>query len=258
MLSQTWKAGPDESFEGIPPYAQILMSDGEGRPLVFESRMNLSRTVAISLSDLWTLRSFDTSAEGGEKRFVEGLWLGLVDYLAAGSGESHGVLHIQPNPATVGQVVQIVSEDPSLRPGPAVSGTQMRRAGESTWRTLPLDPDPEWSGIGRATWTPRQPGSYEIRYTNSEEITPLRVLDHPPEPGDWMQNKQVLAAVAEASGGQFVPFPERNTLTAGLDAPSRTVVRAGQISLRHDLLTGIALALLFCAGWGVRRLISLP
>lgn len=258
MLSQAWETGPDESFEEIPPYAQTLLSDGEGRPLIYESRLNLSKAVALSLSDLWTLRSFDTSTEGGGKRFVEGLWLGLVDYLAAGAGEMAGVLHVKPNPAVVGQTVQIVAEDPSLNPGPAVSGTQLRRAGQPDWKTLPLDPDPEWTGIGRASWIPREAGTFEIRYASSEEVTSLRVLNQTPETEDRIQNKEVLTAIATACGGQFVPFAERETLTTALDVPSRTVVREGQIALRNDLWTGIVLALIFCAGWGVRRLISLP
>ncbi len=258
MLNQAWKTGPDESFDGIPPYARSLMTDTSGHTLIFESRLNLSRAVAISLSDLWTLRSFDTSQAGGEKRFVEGLWLGLVDYLAGSGGRPSGSLHVHPNPACVGQTVQIMAEDPSLQPGPAVSGTELRRVGESSWRTLPLGPDPEWSGLGRASWVPREPGTYEIRYASSEEITPLRVLNYPPEPEDRMQNKEVLATIAAASGGQSLSFSERDSLLADMDAPSQTVVRTGQIPLRHDSWTGIALALLFCAGWGMRRLLSLP
>jgi hypothetical protein len=258
MLNQTWKVGPDESFDGTPPYAHVLMTDTTGHPLIFESRLNLSRAVAMSLSDLWTLRSFDTSKPGSEKRFVEGLWLGLVDYLTAGAGGKSGRLHVSPNPASVGQTVQIMVEDAALQPGPAVSGTELRRVGETSWRTLPLGPDSEWAGLGRASWIPREPGSYEIRYASGEETTRLRVLACPPESADRMQNQEVLAAIATASGGRFVQFSERDSITAGMDAPPRTWVRSGQIFFRHDPWTGIFLALLFCVGWGIRRLLSLP
>ncbi len=258
MLNQSWKTVPDESFDGTPPYARILMMDIAGNPLLYESRVSLSRALAISLSDLWTLRSFDTSQAGNEKRFVEGLWLGLVDYLAVGTGGKADRLHVRPNPASVGQTVQVLAEAPSLPPGPAVSGIELRRMGESSWRILPLGSDPEWPGLGRASWIPRESGFYEIRFASGEEITQLRVLDHPPELEDRLLNQEILAAISARSGGQYVPFSGRDALFADMDAPSRTMVRSGQISFRHDAWTGILLVLLFCTGWGVRRLLSLP
>ncbi len=258
MINQAWKVGPDESFESPPPYARVLMMDMAGNPLLFESNLNLSRAVTLSLSDLWTLGTFDTSRTGGERRFLEGLWLGMVDYLAAGAGKDSVQIHVFPNPAPIGQAVQVIVEDPSLRPGPVVSGTELRKLGEATWKTLPLGPDPEWAGIGRASWVPREEGSYEIRYASGEEGVLLRVLPYPPEPGDRLQNPDTLSRIATTSGGKYASFSNRDHLIQEKETPPLSVVRSESVSFRHHLLTGIVLALLFCTGWGIRRLLSLP
>jgi hypothetical protein len=258
-LDKTWEIGPDTYFPQPPPFATVLLSDRMNHALAFEARLGLSHAIAMSLSNLWTLRSF-SEASGGKDReaeFVEGLWLGIADYLSHFAGNKAAKVTLPATPPAVGHAMEWVVQDPALSPGPPVSGLELRREGED-WKTLLVTPDPERKGAGIAVWTPRRAGSYEIRYASSETVLRVQVSARPAEEGDRSLDSGFLKSLAAQTGGAYYPFLERDQVFSDFVGTPKTLTRTGRFPLRHDLWVGVALAVLFCTGWGLRRVLSLP
>ncbi|NUN97626.1 MAG: B12-binding domain-containing protein, partial [Candidatus Omnitrophica bacterium] len=258
FLDREWEIGPDSYFPEAPSFSEPLLVDRVGRTLTFETRLGLSRAAAVSLSGIWTLPAFSgKGSDSDEARFVNGFWIGLLDSLARSSGYGAPSIHIRPASPSVSQPIEILVEDPGINPGSQAGGLEIRPDG-GNWATLLLHPDPSWRGIGKATWIPREVGNHEIRYASGGAILALSVTARPPEDDDYTLNARFLESLAEAGGGRYFPFEGRHEALADFDTSSFEVPKEGRVPMRHDAWIGAALALLFCVGWGTRRLLSLP
>ena len=259
-LDEGWEVGPDSYFTQLPLTATTIFTDQRERPLVWEARFSLSRAILISLSETWKLRAFSGSGTAAERasRFLDGFWLGILDYLSRRSNPSREpkVHALPPNPS-VGQSVRIVVGDPNLIPGPPVGGLQMRKEGDD-WKNILLSPDPEWAGLGNAVWTPRDSGSYQVRYASAESLLQLEVSARPAESDDHWLDAPLLQSLATKTGGEYFPFDRRGEVFDRVSSPPLEMVRTERRPIRHNLWAGILLALWFCCGWGIRRILSLP
>lgn len=258
QIARPLQIGPDKLFEQTPPHSTFLVNEASGRSLVFETRMGLSHAILVAPENLWTLAAFGGGENSSGNSLLEGLWLGIGDYLASFSLPRKIKIEAHPNPSVVGQPVAITVYDPAIAPGPPVSGLEIKPI-DGDWQILPVSPDPEWPGSGRTSWYARQPGEYRLRYAQQEapQIS-LKVLDQSSESGDQLLNESLLRGIAEATGGKYFEFADRAQVVADLDTPPLIVQRSGSFPLRHDLRFGAGLAILFCVGWGIRRLLSLP
>ncbi len=256
-LDREWEIGPDSYFPEAPPFSEKLLVDRVGRPVVFETRLGLSRAAAISMTGFWTPQAFSgKGSNSDEARFVSGFWIGLLDSLARNSGHGAPRIHARPPTPSLNQVVEIIVEDPGIGPGSRSGGLELRRQGAGG-STVLLDPDPTWRGIGRASWIPREAGDYELRHASGEATLALHVSARPAEE-DHALDSHFLELLAEAGGGRYFPFERRQDALSDLDTSEFMVSRRGWRPLRHNPGIGAALALLFCVGWGTRRLLSLP
>jgi hypothetical protein len=254
-LEKTRRVGPDSFFEETPPVRVPLVFDIRERPLVYSIPFGLGRSTSIAPSNLWSIAAFSGDSE--DRRFLEGFWLGILDDLSSEKRARNLSVEVDPKVPTVGRQATIRVRDPSLRPGPPEGGLQIRKSSEN-WRNLVLSPDPTWRGIGDSVWIPRSAGTYEIRYASGGTTLRIEVVDRPEESEDVTQNPAFLRSLAEATGGNYYEFQDRANALAAIRPESRTVVRTEKSPLRHDAKWGALVAVLFCAGWGVRRALSLP
>lgn len=258
LISRPLQIGPDKFFDQRPPYSTLLVSDPSEKPLVLETRMGLSHAILVAPENLWTLAAFGGGSEGTGTSLLEGLWLGVADYLAGYSIPRKIKVEAHPNPGVVGQQIKVIVQDPSITPGPPLSGLEVK-ATDGQWQVLPLSPDPDWAGLGSTSWYARQAGDYTMRYARQDSHSiQFKVLDQSPESSDRLLNESLLRDLAESTGGQYAMFADRARIMSDIDFPPLTVQRSGSFPLRHDLRFGAGLAILFCLGWGIRRLLSLP
>ncbi|MCB9768288.1 MAG: VWA domain-containing protein [Candidatus Omnitrophica bacterium] len=254
-----WEIGSDSYFRVIMPTMQVLLTDPQDRGLVVQVPFGLGKATLVSTSNLWKLRSFAGWDVRGDREagFLSGLWLGILDDLSGRERSQEIRLTLDPEKPTVGQSTRIQVEDPSLTPGQPRGGLEIRET-QSEWETLLVSPDPEWSGIGEAVWTPRSSGEYEIRYASGENPLAVTVTDRPSESEDLSLNEETLQEIAEDSGGAYSRLAEVDPAAIDLKPTTHVIERTDKTPLRHDLWLGILVAGLFCMGWGLRRAWSLP
>jgi hypothetical protein len=232
-----------------------LLADMADRALVLQTRFDLGQAVLVSLSNLWELRSF--SSKSADAKLEEGLWLGLLDSLSGTDSPDSTTFTMEPSRPSAGQPVRIRVQDPSLQPGPPVAGLRIREKG-GEWANLLISPDPEWRGVGESTWVPRGTGVYEVGRHGDRPTVEVEVTDRPAEPGDETRDSVFLEELARRSGGEYQGFTEREAILAGINFPTRTQSRLSREPLSHSAGLGITAAILFCCGWGLRRILSLP
>jgi hypothetical protein len=254
-LDETWEIGPGQTFDALPPLSRALILDTRERPLLAEAPLGLNNALLLAPSNLWNLRAFSDREYGTS--FEEGLWLGMLDHLS-GEDLSKRIRVRLSNPLpTVGEQVRIRVIDPGLRPGSLAAGLRISNPQGET-APMVVTPDPEWRGLGSATWHPRNPGQYEIRYATGTEPIEVWVTERPPESGDEALDRDYLGRLAKETGGEYFSFGDRERALENLDWTPRTRTETVRASLRHEGLLGVIAAILFCAGWALRRMWSLP
>ena len=254
-LDLVGEIGADRFFPVQPTASQVLLPESGDRALVLQTRFDLGQAILVSLSNLWELRSY--SSKNVDAKLEEGLWLGFLDSLSGTESTDSPTLTLEPSRPSAGQPFRIRVHDPSLQPGPPVAGLRIREKG-GEWRNLLISPDPEWRGIGESTWVPRGTGVYELGRHEGGPTVEVEVTDRPAESGEETRDSAFLEDLADRGGGEYRDFKEREEVLAGIEFPIRTQSRLSREPLSHSAGLGIAVAILFCCGWGLRRILSLP
>lgn len=254
-----WEIGRDSFFYSETPTTEVLIADPQDRSLIVQVPFGLGKATLVSTANLWKLGALSPVGDGTsrEMEFLSGLWLGILDDLSGRERFEEVAIRLEPEIPSSGQSVRIRVQDPSIVPGSPRGGLEFREVG-GNWRSLLITPDPDWSGLGEAVWTPRVAGDYEIRYSGSESPLAVTVVDRPSESGDESMDEAVLREIAESSGGTFTPLAEVDLSALDLGPRQHRLEKTDRAPLRHDLWIGILTAGLFCLGWGLRRLWSLP
>jgi hypothetical protein len=192
-------------------------------------------------------------------------WAQTVRWMARkrfAEGDARARLSLDRTECAVGENVEVeafvLNEDGDPLEGAAVR-VQLTHEDGAT-RIAALEPAPGGWGMYRGLIAPKQPGRIALRPIvsaygpdplPSDATLQVRRLDL--EKHALAQNRAALTAVAEASGGAYVPFHEIDRLPELLAAQIATRTLTREDAPCREPITYAAMALAFAAAWLLRK-----
>ncbi len=247
---------------GATPGAEVAMEGISGSatlgPLVIAGRHAAGRALAVTAADTWRWRQ-SPNADDHSRAAWEALWTTLIGRLIAPRAERQVVLEFGRDSFEAGEPVRalVYVRDADFEP---LADARVELTIETGGEELGLTAAPT-STPGRyvASFTAGAPGEYRARATADvgeqrigaddrrfDVTEPLGELTDAPRP-------EVLEAIAEATGGRYLPL-ERADEMAGL-LPLEAIVEERAVELRPARTITFFLVLLAIAGadWLLRR-----
>jgi len=221
------------------------------------------RTAIYSSPDLWRLhfRIMDT----GYARFVEEWWKRTFNWLVKSSGESDLYFRLNKKVFQQGESIQAVGTVMDLNQGQIGDGEVvcMVIKEDEVVGSYPLyfsrDSD-QWEG----TFFASRPGMYEylVEVFHSgiligEYKGSFRVEESQIELNDVSLNKPLLTGLAQKSGGAYLDWEYRSSISECIVIKPRSVLVDHSIHFSHWLPFGIILLVIMVVEWIVRRTFNL-
>lgn len=256
------------SWERLPPVAglpagararegaQVLLTAGEGQPVVAAGRVGQGRVVVAAASGFWRLDLMSSGA-GEDPRTVRRLWQSAVKWLALEASEGRVRATAEHPVYRAGARAAIVAEvfDELMRPQPAAL---VEAALDGEPGPVPLES--LGGGRYRGTWLGLAPGEHHFEVRAAAGGTPIGtaegrfiVEEYSLESMDVRARPGVLAEMARASGGASHLLEDWRELAPRLDVAPRLVDEERRWSLWGHGWTLIAAVGLLSAEWVVRK-----
>ena len=262
-----WKSMPAlttvNQIEGIKPGATTLLSALDDRRrervvLAYE-RYGRGKSIAFPVQDSWhwqmdgTIRVEDQTHENFWRQLLRWLVDGVPDAVETRSLTDR----IEP-----GQPVALTADVVDARFVELNDATVIARvtspSGKQT--AVPLQWTGERSGQYRASFDTAEPGWYKATLEATREgksvgtaVTHIRAIPDDAEYFDAAMHAALLKRIAQDTGGRFYPAGETSTLADDLKYSGRGVTAVEERELWHMPALLVALVLVICTEWGLRR-----
>ncbi|MEO0966638.1 MAG: hypothetical protein AAFY08_16180 [Planctomycetota bacterium] len=248
-----------------------MPTDDARLPAIVRMRSGAGQTLYLATDEAWRWRY------GRGELYHEQAWVQLIRLLARGRadiGQSNATLAVSAEQVGMGQAlvvrlsggldggdadwgerveVEVRADDDQAAPLAPERVTLLAEPTTPSDRPGVLSGPTGWTG----RWVARRPGTYELRVVGGgagaiEPIT-VEVLPSEAELRDVRPDRELLAGLADATGGQLLALDELAAIDTLLPNRSRIVIDESRESLVHGLI-GLAIALvLLGVEWVGRR-----
>ncbi len=261
-----WKTMPPLTavnlIDGIKPGATTLLSASDGRRervvLAFE-RYGRGKSIAFPVQDSWHWQM--AASIRVDDQTHENFWRQLLRWLVDGVPD---VVETRPLTDRVepGQPIALTADVVDARFVELNDATVVAHVTSPSGRKVdvPLQWTGERNGQYRATLATSEPGWYEARLDATREgkavgsaVAHMRAVADDAEYFDAAMHAPLLKRIAQDTGGRFYAADAVNTLADDLKYSGRGVTTVEERELWHMPILLMALMLIICAEWGLRR-----
>lgn len=236
----------------------VLQSVADAAPVVAVARHGAGRSLAVTVDDTWRWQQ-SPSADDHSRAAWEALWTGVLGWLIAPRSEREVVLDTGRDVWESGQIA---------RAEIYVTDEEMRPLSDATVRLEIDGPDGEQTHLAEATATPGAwmvtlqaglPGEYRLRAIAErggemlgEDARSVEVVE---AVGELLHaaRPEVLEAIAEATGGSYLPLERAEEMAEVLPLEPLTQERTVVLQPTRTIAFFVLLLLTAGADWLLRR-----
>jgi uncharacterized membrane protein len=264
--AERWKTMPQLStvnfIDTLKPGATTLLSASDGRRerivLAYE-RYGRGKSIVFPVQDSW-MWQMDASISL-EDQTHENFWRQLLRWLVDGVPDA-----VETRPLTdrvePGQPVTLTADVVDPRFVELNDATVVAHVTSPTGKKVdvPMQWTGERNGQYRANFDTSEAGFYQAKVDATREgqtvgtnVTHVRAIPDDAEYFDAAMHAPLLKRIAQDTGGRFYASDAMNTLPDDLKYSGRGVTAVEERDLWHMPALLIALVLLICSEWGLRR-----
>jgi hypothetical protein len=265
--AERWKSMPPLStvnlIEAIKPGATALLAATDDRRrerivLAYE-RYGRGKSIAFPVQDSW-MWQMDASMTV-EDQTHENFWRQLLRWLVDGVPDAVETRSLTDR-VEPGQPVTLTADVVDPRFVELNDATVVAHVTSPSGRksAVTLQWTGERSGQYRAAFDTSEPGWYQATFEATREgqpvgsnVTHVRAIPDDAEYFDAAMHAPLLKRIAQDTGGRFYAADAVNTLADDLKYSGRGVTAVEERELWHMPALLIALVLLICSEWGLRR-----